>query len=332
MQKASGCMFGLALGDAFGARVEFMSVERILEIFPPSGPQELEGNPALVTDDTQMALAVGEALIEAGYPLCQATVEAPLRHSFIRWAYGPDNNRAPGITCMRACKNLKQGLPWQEATVVGSKGCGANMRVAPVGLVSRLEPEVRAGLAQFQAALTHGHPTGLAAADLTAWVVADLKQNGDLASLPRRIRNYAQSQLAVYHADWLGNLWKQPMIDSPQDFIKRGWDECLAIINRLETGLKYKDSITDPCLVTGDGWVAEEAFGTALLCFLMYPDRPVAVIQRAAVTRGDSDSIACIAGAFAGAYMGLDAWPQDWIDRIEYYDRLALLGKLWDRQ
>ncbi len=52
------------------------------------------------------------------------------------------------------------------------------MRVAPVGLLplgqSGITYETRAAIAQFQAALTHGHPTGLAAADLTAAAIADL--------------------------------------------------------------------------------------------------------------------------------------------------------------
>lgn len=77
-------------------------------------------------------------------------------------------------------------------------------------------------------------------------------------------------------------------------------------------------SSIDPCRLTGAGWIAEEAFATGLLCFLLYPDDPVAAIRRAAVTSGDSDSIACLTGAFAGAHLGLEAWPVEWIGRIEY--------------
>ena len=51
------------------------------------------------------------------------------------------------------------------------------------------------------------------------------------------------------------------------------------------------------------------------------------MIRRAAVTSGDSDSIACIAGAFAGAYHGIDAWPVDWVERIEYRDRILAIGE-----
>jgi ADP-ribosylglycohydrolase len=68
-----------------------------------------------------------------------------------------------------------------------------------------------------------------------------------------------------------------------------------------------------------------------LLCFLLFPDDPVAAIRRAALTSGDSDSIACLTGAFAGAYHGLAAWPADWIERIEYHDELAAMGRAWDR-
>jgi ADP-ribosylglycohydrolase len=62
------------------------------------------------------------------------------------------------------------------------------------------------------------------------------------------------------------------------------------------------------------------------------PERPYGTASPAAVTRGDSDSIACLAGAFAGAHRGLGAWPQSWIARIEYRGRLAALGDLWDNR
>lgn len=328
--RASGCLFGLALGDALGAKTEFLSVCEIQQRFGPDGPAEPPGDLALVTDDTQMALAVGEALLEAERPLAAATGEGPLRRAFVAWADSPDNDRSPGMTCLTACARLRMGMPWTQATVVDSKGCGANMRVAPVGLVPNITVETRAAMAQFQAALTHGHPTALAASDLTAWAMADLLAGGDPAGLPRRARDYARSQRTVYHAGWLGPLWQGSFATSPAGFIARGWDECLAVLDRLDMALAEADREHDPCRITGEGWVAEEAFATGLLCFLLFPDDPVAALRRAAVSSGDSDSIGCLAGAFAGAHHGLPAWPQDWLRRIEYRDRLARLGAAWD--
>ena len=330
-QPAAGCLFGLALGDALAAPVEFIrSVEAIEKSCGPGGPSEPEGNPARVTDDTQMALAVGEALMAAPAPYTAAGLEKPLRDAFIQWLISPDNNRAPGMTCLTACRKLISTVAWQQATVPGSKGCGANMRVAPVGLLTDADEVTRAGIAQFQAALTHGHPTALAASDLTAYAVTKLMQGEDPVTLPARLRGYAQRQRRVYHEDWLGSLWERPGATSPDAFIERGWDECLEVLDRLDAALLHPDRAADPCLATGGGWIAEEAFATGLLCFLLYPDNPIAALRRATVTSGDSDSIACLTGAFAGAYHGLAAWPVDWIARIEYRDRLKALGDFWD--
>jgi len=332
--RASGCLFGLALGDALGAATEFLTVDEIIRQFPPQGYQSLNRDPALVTDDTQMTLAVGEALVKATRPFTAISLEPSMRSAFINWFHSPDNNRAPGNTCLSACDRLASGLPWHQATMANSKGCGANMRVAPVGLLPLGKDGVdeisRAAIAQFQAAMTHGHPTALAASDLTVKAIADLVAGGSPVGLVARLRDYAQSQREVYHAAWLGSLWKRPYVNTPEEFIARGWDECLDVLDRVDAALVVADRDTDPCLATGDGWVAEEAFATGLLCFLLFPDQPVQVLQRAVVTRGDSDSIACLAGAFAGAYHGMEAWSSDWVNRIEYRDRLAVLGDLWD--
>ncbi|WP_395104988.1 ADP-ribosylglycohydrolase family protein [Actinomadura sp. SCN-SB] len=123
---------------------------------------------------------------------------------------------------------------------------------------------------------------------------------------------------------------RRPGVTSPEEFIARGWDECLGVLDRLDLALARPDRTADPCEATGAGWVAEEAFGTALLCFLLFPDDPVAAIGRGAASSGDSDSIACLAGAFAGAHLGMDAWPAEWADRIEYADVLARIGAAWD--
>lgn len=330
--RITGCLFGLAFGDALGAPTEFLSVAEILSRWPPAGPSELTGHPALVTDDTQMALAVGEALTEAlgRCQLSPASAEPYFRSAFVAWLNSPDNNRAPGMTCLRACEALEAGRHWTEATEKSSKGCGANMRVAAVGLldseVHGVSEAERAAVAQFQAALTHGHPTALAASDLTAFTIARLAAGIELPSLIEVLRDYAVSQRAVYHADWLGRLWQRPGVESAEEFIARGWDECLSVLDRLTAALSAPDYTTDPCLATGEGWVAEEAFATGLLCFLLYPDEPVQALRRAAVTSGDSDSIACLTGAFAGAYLGAGCWPQEWISRIEYGDRLTQLA------
>jgi ADP-ribosylglycohydrolase len=328
-RKASGSLYGLAYGDALGKPTEFLRYAEILARYGATGPQELAGNPALVTDDTQMTLAVADALLDA-VSFDAATLEPQLRQRFIEWAASDDNNRAPGMTCMRAIGRLAEGLPWQQATEHGSKGCGANMRVAPVGLVPGLPDADRAGAAQLQAALTHGHPTALAASDLTAFAVHWLREGLAPADLPAVLRARCVDQRHVYRGDWLDGLWERPGATTPEAFIERGWQECLGVLDRLDAALARGDRDSDPCLATGEGWIAEEALATSLLCFLLFVDAPVAALGRAAATSGDSDSIACLAGAFAGAAYGMDVWPAEWAERIEYRAELERIGCAWD--
>lgn len=331
-QPATGALLGLALGDALGFPTEFDDVPSILGKCGPWREMELPER-AFVSDDTQMTLAVGRALrtaMDRG-DVTPRGLEGPLRAEFTDWYRSPENNRAPGGTCLRACELLTdRHRAWQDASQRGSKGCGANMRVAPIGLAPGLSGEQRAGAAQLQAALTHGHPTALAAADLTAHAVHLLAQGADPAGLVGRLRSYALEQRTHYDHAWLGDLWTRAQDPGPEHFIARGWDECLEILDRLGQALRTVSPETDPCLVTGEGWIAEEALATGLLCFLLFPDEPVTALRRAACTAGDSDSIACLTGAFAGARLGAGAWPADWAERIEYRGDLLALGTLWD--
>ncbi|GAA2222367.1 ADP-ribosylglycohydrolase family protein [Streptomyces nogalater] len=331
-QQATGALLGLALGDALGYPAEFKTVPLIESAFGPWRVRELPRR-ALVSDDTQMTLAVGRALrtaLDLGDPTPEG-LEGPLREEFGHWYRSPENNRAPGATCLRACELLADpDRAWQDATQPGSKGCGANMRVAPIGLAPALSDEQRAGAAQLQAALTHGHPTALAASDLTAHAVHLLAGGADPAGLVGRLRSYALEHRTRYDHAWLGDLWTRSGDPGPEHFIARGWDECLEILGRLREAVRTVSPETDPCLATGEGWIAEEALATGLLCFLLFPEEPVTALRRAACTAGDSDSIACLTGAFAGAWLGAEAWPADWTERIEYRDGLSALGTLWD--
>ncbi|MET0415619.1 MAG: ADP-ribosylglycohydrolase family protein [Actinoplanes sp.] len=329
VQNVAGSLYGLAYGDVLGKPTEFQQYAEIVAEYGEGGPQTLTGQPALVTDDTQMALAVGEAILAAAAFTPQA-LEPSLRREFLTWAASPDNNRAPGLTCLRACAALSDGRPWQQATEAGSKGCGANMRVTPVGLVPGLSDDERAGAAQLQAALTHGHPTGLAASELTAYAVRWLSDGLAPGDLLGALRERCDSQRKLYREEWLGDLWQRPGATSPSDFIARGWDETAAALDRVAVALAAGNHAGDPCLATGAGWIAEEALVTALYCYLISPEEPVAVLGRGAASSGDSDSIACLAGAFAGAALGMAAWPAEWASQIEYADRLARLSAAWD--
>ena len=333
LEVVRASLFGVALGDALGAQTEFVrSAEEIRLRWPPLGPQQPAGEGVWkVTDDTQMMLAVGLAMMDVGGELEPASFAERIRLRFLQWYVDPENNRAPGNTCLRACDGLgrmEDASVWQDATVLGSKGCGANMRVQPLGLMADgVADDVIAGASQLQAAMTHGHPTGLAAAELTAFAVRWAARGDDPDGLIRALRGRCVGQREIYHSAWLGDLWERAQAPSPQAFISRGWDECDEALARAQAAVDGEVSLEDdPCVHAGDGWIAEEALATALLVFAQSHESPLDVIRRGAVTRGDSDSIACIAGAVVGAHEGEGAWRDDWIARTEYRDELEELA------
>ena len=233
------------------------------------------------------------------------------------------------MTCLHACAELATGKVWRDATVIGSKGCGANMRVTPLALPADLALHDRTGAAQLQAAMTHGHPTAVAASELTMLAVRWALDGQPLAALPGLLRDRCHAQRGVYREDWLGDLWMRTQEPSPEHWIARGWDECIAVLDRLDAALARPDREADPCLATGAGWCAEDALATALHCVLLFPDDPIAVLSRAAVTSGDSDSIAALAGAIIGAAFEMSAWPASWATRIEYSSELDRFAAAW---
>jgi ADP-ribosylglycohydrolase len=295
LEQVLGMFYGLALGDALGAPVEFWDLKGIRERYGPAGIQELP-EPALFTDDTQMTLAVAEALVAAGDQDLGAVMAAVTRE-FIAWLHSPDNNRSPGGACLYGAHRLEAGDPWWKSGKPNSKGCGAAMRVAPVGyLYQHHLPRLRR-VAAATALTTHHHPVAQVGAVAAAFLV----------------------KLA---------LDRPP----PEEFIPtlelethgQAQDFDLAL-GRLEQALEM-DSETEALAHIGEGWVAEEAVAAALYCFLESPDDFLATIRRGANTQGDSDSIASIAGGISGAYLGINAIPPDWVARVEKSRYLADLA------
>jgi len=296
-KKAKSLIFGLAIGDALGYPTEFMTLARIKTEFGPNGIVDFPKSPALFTDDTQMSIAIAEALVRAGDDQDIEAIMEAVKDEFIKWRHSPENNRAPGKTCLIGIANMERGVHWSESGVARSKGCGSAMRVAHIGYFYQNEPEKLKLVAQASGICTHGHRTAVAASIGAAYLV----------------------KLAI------DGVEPKNMISETLSFttgISKEFDSAISKVSECldwpdeEKALKY----------LGEGWVGEEAVALALYCFLKHTGDYRTTVLRAANTNGDSDSIACIAGGISGAYLGIDAIPEKWIKNIEkteYLDNLA---------
>lgn len=273
-----GCLVGLALGDALGAPVEFLAIEQIKRRFGPAGIGRLEPYRSaigLVTDDAQMARATAEAVLDAGGD--PAMMEAALRRRYREWLAlqdEPEHRRAPGMTCIAA---LRSGRP-----VPHSKGNGAVMRVAPVGLAFGRDLEACANVAAMSARITHGHAAAAGCAAVAACVVAGLAWHG----------------LAIAAA-----------ID-----VARCITRAAGLFDReTEAAVLAAGAQQEPA---GEGWTADECLALAL--FLARTGAaPWAALCRAVNRTGDSDTVGALTGAFLGAQHGLAMLPADQVALVE---------------
>ena len=175
------------------------------------------------------------------------------------------------------------------------------MRSAPIGLVFYDNYEKLKKLAIASSLATHGHPCALAGSVATAYLVA-------LA-----VKDTAPEKYVDMLCDFTEGI--------SEEFVAkiRQVPDCLEMGSRKAFG------------ILGDAWVAEEAVACALYCFLKSPQDYGKTVLTGANSNGDSDSIACIAGAISGAYNGIQAIPDTWINRVEKSKLLqATAGRLFE--
>ena len=174
-QAGTGCLLGLALGDAIGAPHEGGLPERALWWLLGTGRRRL----LRWTDDTQMTLA----LIES-YEECGAVEPDDLA---ARWAADARWRRGYGRGALQVLRRIRAGMPWEQAAVSvfpdGSYGNGAAMRVAPLGLLIA-DDDARRDAARRSARITHAHPLGIEGALLMAEAAHQAAGSGvELATL-----------------------------------------------------------------------------------------------------------------------------------------------------
>ncbi len=292
-----GCMVGLALGDALGAPVEFLSLAEIRKEYGPDGICGLERwrdfSPGHFTDDTQMSLATARGCIDAYLELRHGQSWRPARavyRRYLAWLKSqeiPYMNRAPGATCLWSLRTGRMGTV--EAPLNSRKGCGGVMRVAPAGLA--FPPALAFVHAVEFAAITHGHPSGYLPAGALAAIIACLLEARTLEAAI----DFARSELEAYAG-----------CAETREAIERA-------VHLAETCVPADEAL--PRL--GEGWVGEEALAISLYCALSHRDDWEAAVLVAVNHSGDSDSTGCITGAILGAMHGVEVLPPSWVGQLE---------------
>jgi poly(ADP-ribose) glycohydrolase ARH3 len=281
LRRFEGCLLGLAVGDALGAKFEAHSAEAIRDRFPTA--DHLIGYPQediWYTDDTQMAIGVAETLVSQGQ-----IVEEHLCRAFVA-NYVP--SRGYGRGARAVLEAMEEGCDHRQVTEKyfpgGSYGNGAAMRVAPVGLIFRDDHRRLWEQARASALPTHLHPLGIEGAQLLALAVAlcSRADGFDRADFFDALVSSCES--GPYRAQ----LEAAARVQSPEELARLG--------NQIE---------------------ALYSVPTAIAGFALTPESYEATICNLIFLGGDTDTLAAMAGALSGAYLGADHLPARLVGLLE---------------
>ena len=158
--RALGAFLGLAVGDALGATVEFMLPREIQYQYGIHrdiiGGGWLKLKAGRVTDDTEMSLALGRALLASDGWNVNAVAD-----SFVAWLKTRPVDI--GNTCRRGIQRYMVNGSLCGSVSEGDAGNGAVMRILPVVLATLDDDAMFRRQALEQAHITHNHPLSDAA-------------------------------------------------------------------------------------------------------------------------------------------------------------------------
>lgn len=277
-----GCMLGLAVGDALGAHFEGHLPEYIAKRYRTGS--ELINNPPpgeiWYTDDTQMAIGVAETLV--------ACLHIEERELCKRFAANYVCQRGYGRGARIVIEAMIEGADYKHLAENqfpgGSFGNGAAMRVAPVGLMFRHDPQQLWGQARLSALPTHVHELGIEGAQALALAVSLSSSNSPFD----REQFFLALSGRCCHVDYSGPLKRAARIDDPRDLAHFG------------NGIEAASSVV-----------------TAIAAFGLTPNSYEQTIANVILLGGDTDTLAAMAGAISGAHLGYRAIPKHLLASLE---------------
>lgn len=281
-ERFIGCLLGLAVGDALGAHFEGRSAAFMERTY--SSAQELIDNPPpgelWYTDDTQMMIGVAETLVECGYIDDQVFCRRFAANFLPQRGYG----RGARLVLDAMVDGHDHQYLAENLFPGGSFGNGAAMRVAPVGLMFRDNHDLLWEQARLSSLPTHVHPNGVEGAQVIAMAVA-LASKAE--ALDREAYFYEVSQRCT-SLEFRGPLTRAAKLDDLRD------------LGLFGNGIEATDSVV-----------------TAIASFGLTPDSFAKTVGNVILLGGDTDTLAAMAGAISGAYLGVRGIPSHLLDSLE---------------
>jgi ADP-ribosylglycohydrolase len=275
VDQFTGCMLGLATGDALGAPYEGGMLERLVwRVIGRTSDGCLRW-----TDDTQMALDLAESLLKENGARPEALAKR-FADSY-RWSRG----YGPGAA--RVLKRIRRGETWETASKAvyaeGSYGNGAATRAPVLALFFAHDRDELIAAARSSARVTHAHPLGVDGAVLIALAAHALLGGQPAAELLETVQTVCSTTEIRERMKTVTSWTKSEEMPSPRDVAAK----------------------------LGNGITAQTSCPTALYVAIRHMKTSFeAMMEFIIACRGDVDTIGAMAGALWGIVNGANRLPQ----------------------
>ncbi len=322
LERAAGCLYGGAIGDAMGMPASFMTRKQIRSVYgyiddflpPDKNTQKVHTHLAAgdFTDDTYESHIMAKVLIKNsgfdGKAFCRLMKEWAVKNNIL----GSD---LIGPSTRRFLKALAEDRDPAEGARLGDTN-GSAMRVAPVGIYYWREPKACMEAAAASSLPSHGSAPGVSAAVAVAAACA-AGIRGDLT--PGQIMEEA-ARGAIY-GEAMG-------FDIPAPSVARRIRYAKEAVEGLE-GRPMIEIVDELTGMLGAGMKAYESIPLSLGIFYAAGGDPAIGIPAAVNAGDDADTNGSICGALCGAFSGIQAIPGAWIRRINTGPETDLRALAW---
>jgi len=336
LTRARGALYGLAIGDALGMPTQMLSRAEIVrrwgplvpgfEPAPPGHPIA-DGMPAgTVTDDTEQAVLLARLLVKGRGTIDPHELAAALT-AWERAMAERGSLDLLGPSTKRAVAAILAGVSPEQAGASGTTN-GAAMRIAPVGIAVPIalhdpDAELSTLVDQVVAASSVTHNTGVALAGAAAVAAAVSAGVSGATVAEATALGIQAARLAAGRGHWVAGADVAARIEWATGLVtgraQAAWEsggetEAAGLIDTL----------------VGTSLATQESVPAAFAVLAAVPADPWQACRMAASLGGDSDTIAAMTGAVAGACHGTGSFPAEAIAAIDAQGLglAALVGEL----
>ena len=288
-EHIQGCLFGTAVGDAIGLPREGLHPRRAKRLFGEAPLHHaLVGRRGLCSDDTEHTVMVAQSLIASAGEAegFRGEFSRRLRWWLVRLPGGV------GFGTLRACVRLWFGVS-SERSGVNSAGNGPAMRSALLGLFAHSREHMEA-LVKVSTRITHSDPR----AEEGAAVVAGL------AHMIGAADGKALTAIDI----------TREVFASVNDH--ELYERLQQAVELVECGREASTYVHEAGLESGVSGFVNHTVPAAVYCWFKHQGDFRSAVEAAVMLGGDTDTVAAITGSLAGAQVGKQGIPTEWINGI----------------